>query len=109
MRATGVAKRSTCHTRKLNRDKSFSALGPVAKIRALNESNISKTPHIELFGGGVAVSLLNAPRKAFKGMASAIRCYFAFCELEGIRPYPIREKYGPRRSALFNETETFQK
>ena len=54
------------------------------------------------------MSLLKASRKAFKGLASAIRCYFSFCELKGTRPFPIKERIILQWSALFNETATFQ-
>ena len=57
---------------------------------------------------GASTSLLKDSRKAFNGAASAIRCYLALCELKGTRPFPIKERVVLQRSALFNETATFQ-
>ena len=107
-RATGFAKSFKFHEKKLNQGKTFQALGPAAKIRALKESNISKHRLSNFLEAGATLSLLKASRKAFKGLASAIRCYFSFCELKGIKPFPIKERYILQWSALFNETATFQ-
>ena len=107
-RATGFMKSFTFHSKKLKQGSSFEKLGPAAKIRALKDANIPRHRLSNYLEAGSSVSLLKASRKAFKGLASAIRCYFAFCELKGIRPFPISERYVLQMSTLFAETATFQ-
>ena len=73
-RATGFAKSFTFHTKKkLRQGESSSSLGPAGKIRALKESNVSRSRPNNFFEAGSTLSLLKASRKAFKGIASAIR------------------------------------
>ena len=86
----------------------FDKLGPSAKLEALRSSNASRPKLNRYLETGASVNLLKSSRRAIGGAASAIRCYVSFCELKGIRPFPAKEKYILRRSALFNETATFQ-
>ena len=40
-------------------------------------------------------------------MASAFRCYTAFCELRKAAPFPVREEVVLQWSSMFNTTATF--
>ena len=77
-------------------------------MRALRESNLPISLRSGYLEEGTSDSLLKALEKAFSGLASDIRCYFAFCELKGIRPLPPRGRYVAQWSTFFKDGATYR-
>ena len=103
-RADGIAKSYKSHPRKLKQSSNSHELAPSGKIRALKESNLPRSRLSSYMDEGSSVSLLKASKKDFKGLAPAIRFYFAFCELMGDSIPPHRSVSRPIGS-LFLRTE----
>ena len=51
---------------------------------------------------------MKCTRLNYKAFASGIRCFFAFCELKGAKPFPIKEAHALEWGSIFNEGQTYQ-
>ena len=85
----------------------FSKLGPDAKLKVLKKANLpqctlNRFPHTTSHGIALA-----GIRRCFDSFASAIRCYYSFCELRSCIPFPARERTILERITVFNPGATF--
>ena len=76
--------------------KEFTELGPCAKLQALREANLPQFKLNRFFRTAAQDLALAGIRKCFGSFASAIRCYYKFCELRNCPPVPGNGAYYPR-------------
>ena len=93
--------------RKLHAPRPFTKMGPAQRVRPLGAPAV--LPHeVDRFVKGAAhANLLKQAKAPLPGMASASRCYAAFCELREVAPFPVREEVALQWSSMFNNTATF--
>ena len=73
---------------KLRMPKSFKLLGPAAKLAKLREASVNTHKVKCFFRVASQQHALTGVRFCFASFASAIRCYFSFCELRGGPSFP---------------------
>ena len=70
--------------------KSFPDIGPTAKLAKLRQAAANKDKIKTFSRTSTHANALTGVRFCFQSFASAVRCYFSFCELRGIH----RSQYG---------------
>ena len=94
------------HTQ-LRQPASFSKLGPAHKIRLLKSAGMLPSAVDKFINDNTKANLLKQVKVSLPGMASAFRCYTAFCELRKVPPFPDSEEVALQWSILFNNTAAF--
>ena len=87
--------------------KAFDKMGPARKIRYLKSSAVHPLQVNRFIKDQTQANLLKQVKGSLPGMASAFRCYTSFCELKGVRPFPVREEVVTQWSSVFNNTATY--
>ena len=93
---------------KLKLPKSFSELGPTAKLAKLRQASVDKGKIKQFFRTASHMNALAGVRFCFQSFASALRCYYIFCELRGNPTFPVTEAIVLEWSSLFNPGGTFR-
>lgn len=70
----------------------FQNLGQAAKLKVIRKSNLRKRRNRRFCYKMSRKNSLKSIRYSAKGFASAVRSYFAFCETQGAKPYPLKEE-----------------
>ena len=105
--ASAVNKDVTKSLGKLRMPKDFPALGPAAKLNKLRLASTNKVKVRRFFRTASQRNSLIGIRHVFGSFASAIRCYYSFCELKGCQPFPVRSLTVIEWSSIFNPGATF--
>ena len=87
--------------------KTFPNLGPAAKLNKLRQASVNQFKIRRFFRTASQQNALTGIRQVFGSFASAIRCYYSFCELRGCEPFPARSSTAIEWSAIFNPGATF--
>ena len=93
--------------RKLRIPETFSTLGPASK---LNKMRIASANQPEIDCSPRSASQQHAiigVKACFGSFAPALWCYFSFCELRKVAPFPVNNRAVIEWSSIFNDGATF--
>ena len=82
-------------------------MGPAAKLKIPRSANLPQFKLSRYFRTAAQELALTGIQKCFPNFASAIRCYFSFCELRGCPPFPVTERIISERGPLFKSGAAF--
>ena len=105
--SSAVTKDASKPLRKPRLPKTFSQLSPAAKLNRLRLASVNQFKIRRVFRTDAQTNALIGERNFFGSFASSIRCYFSFCELMGIPPFPLRASAAIEWSSIFNPGATF--
>ena len=90
-------------------DPNFAKLGPAGKIVALQASSISAVKMGRFIMDTTQLNFIRQVKGCLPPMASAVRCFAAFCALRRMKPAPPSEEMVAQRIAMFKNTDTYYK
>ena len=96
---------SACRTIGVRKD--FLKAGPSVKLSILKEASLPKRKVDTFLKAASQLNALSSSSGSFKSLGSAIKCYYGFCELKGVPPFPATERLVREWSSLFNSGGTF--
>ena len=82
-------------------------MGPVQRIRLLGSPAVLPREVGRYVRDATQANFLKQAKGSLPGMASAFRCYAAFCDLRKVAPFPVREEAVLQWISMFNNTATF--
>ena len=82
-------------------------MGPVQRIRLLGSPAVLPREVGRYVRDATQANFLKQAKGSLPGMASAFRCYAAFCDLRKVAPFPALEEVVLQWSSMFNNTATF--
>ena len=97
----------------LNRSKiskipiNFDKLGPMGKIKSLKKAQLPQFKLNRFFRTASQSVALTGIHRCFKSFASCARCYYAFCELRGTPPFPVRGRIIVEWISIFKAGSVF--
>ena len=92
---------------KLRQPVNFDKLGPDAGIKASRQANLPQFK-INRFVKTAAQNIaLQVIQYCFPSFASGIRCYYSFCELRNVPPFPVSGRVVLEWSSVFSCGATF--
>ena len=86
---------------------SFLSLGPLEKIKHLQASSIPAVKLDRFIMDSTQLNMLKQIKGSLPPMASAVRCFSAFCELRGAPTFPPSEELVVQWSSVFPNTPTY--
>ena len=93
--------------KKLHIPKNFSRMGPAQRIKLLQSAALVPAVLDRYIKDATQANLLKQVRGSLPGMASAFRCYTAFCELRKTAAFPPQEETVLQWSSMFRNTATY--
>ena len=94
-------------SKKLKTPPNFARMGPAQRIKLFSSGQLIPKVVNRFMQENLQANLLKQVRGSLPGIASAFRCYLAFCELERANPLPPMEETVLKWSSVFNDTATF--
>ena len=85
----------------------FDQLGPIARIAALQAATPDSQHLLRFLPAGARSNILQQAKLTLPSVASGVACYFAFCLLLSIAPFPPTNAIVRQRSAMFGAGGTF--
>ena len=85
----------------------FPQLGPFEKIKQLQASSIPAVKLDRFIMDNTQLNLLKQVKGSLPPMASAVRCFSAFCELRRARTFPPSEEMAVQWSSEFKNAATY--
>ena len=85
----------------------FDQLGPIARISALQAATPDSQHLLRFLSAGAQSNILEQVKHTLPSVASGVACYFAFCSLLSIAPFPPTNTIVRHWSAMFSAGKTF--
>ena len=93
--------------RKLHLPRKFGPMGPAQRIKILRAAALAPRAMGRFVFDAASDNLLKQVKGSLPSMASAFRCYTAFCELRMAPSLPVLEETAPQWTSLFGNTSTY--
>ena len=85
----------------------FDRMGPIARIKAIQESRQATTRIDRFAQDRTQANLLKKVRGSLPAISSALNCFNAFCDMRDARPFPVAEQLVMEWSSVFSDTATY--